>query len=278
MPRSLIPWSPPRTRCGAWSTRRWSGSSPTSSRCPSSPPAAAHGRRGASPARSREPLPEAGDARSPSCSTCSSTARCRSRFNTAGPGLPRLHPRRRALPLRGRRPDRRRRSTATSASSAAAPALAQLEANVVALVLPRSSAIRRRRAGSSPAAARSPTSTALVTARRERLPEDFLSGILYASDQAHHSRGQGARSSPASRAANVRAVPVDEPLPPAARTPWRSAIAEDRAARPHALPGRGERRHHQHRRRRSARRAGRPRRAGRASGSTWTRPTAASSC
>jgi aromatic-L-amino-acid decarboxylase len=29
--------------------------------------------------------------------------------------------------------------------------------------------------------------SALVAARRERLPEDFLSGILYASDQAHHS-------------------------------------------------------------------------------------------
>jgi aromatic-L-amino-acid decarboxylase len=29
--------------------------------------------------------------------------------------------------------------------------------------------------------------SALVTARRELLPEDFLSGVLYASDQAHHS-------------------------------------------------------------------------------------------
>ncbi|MBV8201728.1 MAG: aminotransferase class V-fold PLP-dependent enzyme, partial [Acidobacteria bacterium] len=29
--------------------------------------------------------------------------------------------------------------------------------------------------------------TALVTARRERLPEDFLAGTLYASDQVHHS-------------------------------------------------------------------------------------------
>ena len=29
--------------------------------------------------------------------------------------------------------------------------------------------------------------TALVTARRERLPEDFLAGVIYASDQTHHS-------------------------------------------------------------------------------------------
>jgi aromatic-L-amino-acid/L-tryptophan decarboxylase len=69
---------------------------------------------------------------------------------------------------------------------AAAPALSQLEANVVAWF-----------AGLAgyPAAARGLLTSggslanfsALVTARRERLPEDFLAGTLYASDQAHHS-------------------------------------------------------------------------------------------
>ena len=34
--------------------------------------------------------------------------------------------------------------------------------------------------------------TALVTARRERLPEDFLNGVLYTSDQAHHSVAKAA--------------------------------------------------------------------------------------
>jgi len=69
---------------------------------------------------------------------------------------------------------------------AAAPALAQLEANVVAWFA--------RLAGYPDAARGQLTSggslanfTALVTARRERLPEQFLAGTLYASDQAHHS-------------------------------------------------------------------------------------------
>ena len=34
--------------------------------------------------------------------------------------------------------------------------------------------------------------SALVTARRERLPEDFSQGVLYASDQAHHSVAKAA--------------------------------------------------------------------------------------
>ena len=34
--------------------------------------------------------------------------------------------------------------------------------------------------------------TAIVTARRERLPEDFLAGTLYVSDQAHHSIAKSA--------------------------------------------------------------------------------------
>ena len=70
--------------------------------------------------------------------------------------------------------------------SAAAPGLAKIESNVVAWL----AAI----AGYPPAARGILTSggslatfSALVTARRERLPEDFLRGSLYASDQVHHS-------------------------------------------------------------------------------------------
>jgi aromatic-L-amino-acid/L-tryptophan decarboxylase len=69
---------------------------------------------------------------------------------------------------------------------AAAPGLAQLEANVVAwfagLVGFPPAARGLLTSGGSLA-----TFTALVTARRERLPEQFLAGTLYASDQVHHS-------------------------------------------------------------------------------------------
>jgi aromatic-L-amino-acid decarboxylase len=69
---------------------------------------------------------------------------------------------------------------------AAAPGLAQIEANVVAWFA--------RIVGFPPAARGILTSggsisnfSAIVTARRERLPPDFLKGVLYASDQTHHS-------------------------------------------------------------------------------------------
>lgn len=69
---------------------------------------------------------------------------------------------------------------------AAAPGLAQIEANVVSWFC--------EIVGYPPPARGILTSggslanfSALVTARRERLPEDFASGVVYASDQAHHS-------------------------------------------------------------------------------------------
>lgn len=51
--------------------------------------------------------------------------------------------------------------------------------------------------------------TALVTARRERLPENFLNGVLYTSEQVHHSVAKAALLAgfPPS---SVRAVAVDE--------------------------------------------------------------------
>ena len=89
----------------------------------------------------------------------------------------------------------------------AAPGLAQLEANVVrwfcAIVGYPPEARGFLTTGGSLA-----NFSALVTARRERLPEDFLSGILYASDQVHHSVAKAAMLAgfPAS---SLRTVPSD---------------------------------------------------------------------
>ncbi len=51
--------------------------------------------------------------------------------------------------------------------------------------------------------------TAVVTARRERLPENFLSGVIYTSDQTHHSVRKAAVLA-GFPAANVREVPSDD--------------------------------------------------------------------
>ncbi len=51
--------------------------------------------------------------------------------------------------------------------------------------------------------------TAVVTARRDRLPEDFLKGIIYCSDQAHHSVMKAANLAGFS-ARNLRILPSDE--------------------------------------------------------------------
>jgi aromatic-L-amino-acid decarboxylase len=50
--------------------------------------------------------------------------------------------------------------------------------------------------------------SALVTARRERLPEQFLSGTLYVSDQTHHSVQKAALLA-GFPPQNVRAIPCD---------------------------------------------------------------------
>ncbi len=73
----------------------------------------------------------------------------------------------------------------------AAPGLVQLEANVVRWLCqivgyPRSAGGVLTSGGSIA------NLTALVTARCERLGEDFLAGTLYASDQVHHSVGKAA--------------------------------------------------------------------------------------
>ena len=51
--------------------------------------------------------------------------------------------------------------------------------------------------------------TAVVTARRARLPEDFLSGVIYCSDQVHHSITKAASLAGFSTR-NIRILPTDE--------------------------------------------------------------------
>ncbi|HVR12029.1 MAG TPA: aminotransferase class I/II-fold pyridoxal phosphate-dependent enzyme [Thermoanaerobaculia bacterium] len=69
---------------------------------------------------------------------------------------------------------------------AAAPALSQLEANVLAWFAGLAGYPKTAR-GVLTSGGSLANFTAVVTARRERLPEQFLAGTLYASDQAHHS-------------------------------------------------------------------------------------------
>jgi aromatic-L-amino-acid/L-tryptophan decarboxylase len=90
---------------------------------------------------------------------------------------------------------------------AAAPALAQLEANVVAWFASLAGYSREAR-GLLTSGGSLANFTALVTARRERLPEQFLGGTLYASDQAHHSV-QKAAILAGFPPAGVRSIPSD---------------------------------------------------------------------
>jgi aromatic-L-amino-acid decarboxylase len=90
---------------------------------------------------------------------------------------------------------------------AAAPGLARIEANVVAWFAGI--------VGFPPAARGILTSggsisnfSAIVTARRERLPPDFLRGVLYASDQTHHSVEKAAMLA-GFPPGNVHVVPTD---------------------------------------------------------------------
>lgn len=77
---------------------------------------------------------------------------------------------------------------------AAAPALSQLEADAVAWLAeivgwPSGAGGARGILTSGGSLA---NFSAVVTARREKLPEDFLAGTLYASDQVHHSVARAA--------------------------------------------------------------------------------------
>jgi aromatic-L-amino-acid decarboxylase len=91
---------------------------------------------------------------------------------------------------------------------AAAPGLVQIEADVVSwfaeIVGYPSEARGILTSGGSLA-----NFTAIVTARRNRLPEDFLSGCIYASDQVHHSVVKAAIMAGFPEK-NVREIPCDE--------------------------------------------------------------------
>ncbi|MGE0679573.1 MAG: aspartate aminotransferase family protein [Candidatus Binatia bacterium] len=89
----------------------------------------------------------------------------------------------------------------------AAPGLAQIEANVIRwfceiIDYPRSANGLLTTGGSLA------NFSALVTARRERLPENFLTGVLYASDQVHHSVKKAAILAGFPER-NVREIPSD---------------------------------------------------------------------
>ena len=93
---------------------------------------------------------------------------------------------------------------------AAAPALVQLEANVVRwfceiIGLPAGSGGVLTSGGSLA------NFTGIVTARKALLPDDFLRGTLYCSNQIHHSF-QKAANLAGFPYANVRVLPVDEEL------------------------------------------------------------------
>jgi aromatic-L-amino-acid/L-tryptophan decarboxylase len=92
--------------------------------------------------------------------------------------------------------------------SAAAPALVQLEANVLDWLRDICGFPPETR-GLLTSGGSISTLIALVTARRERLPEDFLKGTLYVSDQTHHALAKSALLA-GFPAANVRMVPSDE--------------------------------------------------------------------
>jgi aromatic-L-amino-acid/L-tryptophan decarboxylase len=90
----------------------------------------------------------------------------------------------------------------------AAPALAQIEENVVQwcatmLDMPRGAGGLLTTGGSLA------NLVAVVTARRERLPPDFLRGVIYASEEAHHSVRKAALIAgfPEPR---VREIPTDD--------------------------------------------------------------------
>jgi aromatic-L-amino-acid/L-tryptophan decarboxylase len=109
---------------------------------------------------------------------------------------------------------------------AAAPALVQLEANVIRwfcdiVRFPQGSGGVLTPGGSLA------NFTAIVTARKAKLPDDFLRGTLYCSNQIHHSF-QKAANLAGFPFANIRELPVDEMFRIRIDA-LREAIARDRA-------------------------------------------------
>lgn len=110
---------------------------------------------------------------------------------------------------------------------AAAPGLAQLEANVVRWFC-RIVGYPRGAGGFLTSGGSLAAFSAIVAARRKLLPEDFLGGVLYASDQAHHSIAKAALLAGFPER-NVRAIPSDADFRIRLDL-LEEAIREDRAA------------------------------------------------
>ena len=91
---------------------------------------------------------------------------------------------------------------------AAAPGLAQLETNVVSWLC-RIAGYSETARGILTTGGSLANFSAIVTARREKLPENFLSGTIYASDQVHHSIQKAAMLAGFPEA-SVREIPSDE--------------------------------------------------------------------
>jgi aromatic-L-amino-acid decarboxylase len=110
---------------------------------------------------------------------------------------------------------------------AAAPGLVQLEVNVISWFATMAG-MPEKSGGLLTTGGSMANLTALVTARRERLPTDFLSGIIYTSTEAHHSIRKAALIAGFPEA-NIREIATDNHfrmIPEALAT----AIEEDRAA------------------------------------------------
>jgi len=90
---------------------------------------------------------------------------------------------------------------------AAAPGLAQIEANVIAWFAEMLGYPAEAR-GVLTSGGSISNFSAIVTARRERLPANFLSGLLYVSDQTHHSVQKAAMLAGFPQQ-NVRLIPTD---------------------------------------------------------------------
>ena len=108
----------------------------------------------------------------------------------------------------------------------AAPGLVQLETNVVRWLCDEIGYDKAAR-GFLTTGGSLANFSALVMARREKLPADFLRGTVYASDQVHHSLQKAAMLA-GLPPENVRALPCDERFRLAPET-VAAAIAEDRA-------------------------------------------------
>ncbi|HLN59344.1 MAG TPA: aminotransferase class I/II-fold pyridoxal phosphate-dependent enzyme [Thermoanaerobaculia bacterium] len=110
---------------------------------------------------------------------------------------------------------------------AAAPGLAQIETNVISWFCGIAGYPETAR-GILTTGGSLANFSAVVTARRERLPQNFLSGTIYASDQVHHSIQKAAMLAGFPEG-NVREIPTDG-LFRIRVEPLARAIAADRSA------------------------------------------------